>query len=163
MAAHPGVAVIAGILLGLHAAAKAIGPPLGSAFRALRPFAPWIAAGVCGALAVWFMPVVGFGAQIVRAELKADTWEKSAGDWRKASRGWESSFRKSEDNRKVEQDRAVDSVDLERKACTARVAEARRSARVIETIITKEPTYDANLCPVRELVDPGQLRQALDP
>ena len=155
--------MIAGILLGLHAAAKAIGPPLGSVFRFLRPLAPWIAAGVCGALLVWFLPVVGFGAQIVRAELKADTWEKSAGDWRKAARGWESSFRSSEANRTKEQDRAVDSVDLERKACTARIAEARRSARVIETIVTKEPTYDANRCPVRELVDPDRLREALDP
>lgn len=154
---------MAGLLAFLHMAAQALLPPLGSLFRFLRPFAPWIAAGVCGALLVWFLPVVGFGAQIVRAELEADTWKQSAADWRTSSRGWESSFRSSEANRKVEQDRAVDSVEDERKACTARIAEARRSARVIETIVTKEPTYDANRCPVRELVDPGQLREALDP
>lgn len=151
------------VLAFLHMVAKRALPLLGGLLRFLRPFAPWIAAGLCGALLVWFLPVVGFGAQIVRAELKADTWEQSAADWRRASRGWESSFRSSEANRKMEQDRAVDSVDLERKACTARIAEARRSARVIETIVTKEPTYDANRCPVRELVDPGQLREALDP
>lgn len=156
------------VLAFLHMAAKVTLPALGGLLRFLRPSAPWIAAGVCGALIVWFLPVVGFGAQIVRAELEADTWKQSAADWRTASRGWESSFRSSEANRKGEQDRAVDAVDLERKACTARIAEARRSARVIETIVTKEPTYDQSnpLCPPavrRELVDPDLLREALTP
>ena len=152
---------MAGLLAFLHMAAQALLPPLGSLFRFLRLFAPWIAAGVCGALIVWFLPVVGFGAQIVRAELEADTWKQSAADWQKASNGWESSFRSSEALRKREQDRAVDAVDLERTACTALVNEARRSAVVIEKIVTKEPTYDANRCPVRELVDPDSLREAL--
>lgn len=149
------------ILAMLHMAAKAVLPGLGGLLRFLRPFAPWIAAGVCGALVVWFLPVVGFGAQIVRAELEADTWKQASLDWRKSSRGWESSFRSSEANRKKEQDRAVDAVDLERIACSALVNEARRSAVVIEKIVTKEPTYDANRCPVRELVDPDRLREAL--
>lgn len=145
----------------LHMVAQRALPGLGGLLRFLRPFAPWIAAGVCGALLVWFLPVVGFGAQIVRAELEADTWKQSSDEWRKAARGWESSFRSSEASRKKEQDRAVDAVDLERTACTALVNEARRSAVVIEKIVTKEPTYDANRCPVRELVDPDSLREAL--
>ncbi len=145
----------------LHMVAQRALPLLGSLLRFLRPIAPWIAAGLCGALLVWFLPVVGFGAQIVRAELEADTWKQSAADWQKASNGWESSFRSSEALRKREQDRAVDAVDLERTACTALVNEARRSAVVIEKIVTKEPTYDANRCPVRELVDPDSLREAL--
>lgn len=149
------------VLAFLHMAAKVTLPALGGLLRFLRPFAPWIAAGLCGALIVWFLPVVGFGAQIVRAELEADTWKQSAADWQKASNGWESSFRSSEALRKREQDRAVDAVDLERTACTALVNEARRSAVVIEKIVTKEPTYDANRCPVRELVDPDSLREAL--
>lgn len=149
------------LLAFLDMAAKVVLPALGGLLRFLRPFAPWIAAGVCGALVVWFLPVVGFGAQIVRAELEADTWKQSASAWQKASNGWESSFRSSEAVRKREQDRAVDAVDLERTACTALVNEARRSAVVIEKIVTKEPTYDANRCPVRELVDPDSLREAL--
>lgn len=149
------------VLAFLHMVAKRALPLLGGLLRFLRPFAPWIAAGVCGALLVWFLPVVGFGAQIVRAELEADTWKQSAADWQKASNGWESSFRSSEAVRKREQDRAVDAVDLERTACTALVNEARRSAVVIEKIVTKEPTYDANRCPMRELVDPDSLREAL--
>ena len=149
------------VLAFLDRVVKIAFPALGSLLRLLRPLAPWIAAGLCGALIVWFLPVVGFGAQIVRAELEADTWKQSAADWQKASNGWESSFRSSEALRKREQDRAVDAVDLERTACTALVNEARRSAVVIEKIVTKEPTYDANRCPVRELVDPDSLREAL--
>lgn len=149
------------VLAFLHMVAQRALPLLGGLLRLLRPFVPWIAAGLCGALLVWFLPVVGFGAQIVRAELEADTWKQSAADWQKASNGWESSFRSSEALRKREQDRAVDAVDLERTACTALVNEARRSAVVIEKIVTKEPTYDANRCPVRELVDPDSLREAL--
>ena len=145
----------------LHMVAQRALPLLGGLLRLLRPLAPWIAAGLCGALLVWFLPVVGFGAQIVRAELEADTWKQSAADWQKSSNEWESSFRSSEALRKREQDRAVDAVDLERTACTALVNEARRSAVVIEKIVTKEPTYDANRCPVRELVDPDSLREAL--
>lgn len=150
------------ILMFLDRVVKVAFPALGRLLGLLRPAAPWIAAGVCGALLVWFLPVVGFGAQIVRAELKADTWEQAAADWRRASRGWESSFRSSEANRKMEQDRAVDAVDLERTACTALVNEARRSAVVIEKIVTKEPTMVSG-CPVRELVDPALLSDALSP
>ncbi|RZJ42341.1 MAG: hypothetical protein EON87_14830 [Brevundimonas sp.] len=47
--------------------------------------------------------------------------------------------------------------------CAARVFEARQSARVIERIVTKEPTYDTTRCPVRELVDPRSVREALQP
>lgn len=149
------------VLAMMHMAGKAVLPVLGGLLRFLRPFVPWIAAGVCGALLVWFLPVVGFGAQIVRAELEADTWKQSSDEWRKAARGWESSFRSSEAVRKREQDRAVDAVDLERTTCAALVNEARRSAVVIEKIVTKEPTYDQDRCPVRELVDPDRLREAL--
>ena len=151
------------VLAFLDRVVKIAFPALGSLLRLLRPLAPWIAAGLCGALIVWFLPVVGFGAQIVRAELEADTWKQSAEGWRKASRGWESSFRSAEAMRVAEQDRAVEAVDMERTACAALVAEARRSSRVIETIVTKEPTYDQDRCPVRELVDADRLREALSP
>ena len=151
------------ILMFLDRVVKVAFPALGRLLGLLRPAAPWIAAGVCGALLVWFLPVVGFGAQVVRAELEADTWKQSAEEWRKASRGWESSFRSAEAMRVAEQDRAVEAVDMERTACAALVAEARRSSRVIETIVTKEPTYDQDRCPVRELVDADRLREALSP
>lgn len=151
------------VLMFLDRVVKVVFPLLWGLLRSLRPIAPWIAAGVCGALLVWFLPVVGFGAQIVRAELKADTWEQSAADWRKAARGWESSFRSSEAARSKENDRAVIAVSSEREACAAQVDAARRSARTIETIVMKEPTYDQNRCPVRELVDPDRLREALTP
>ena len=150
------------LLLVLDRAVKVVFPLLGRLLRLLRPLAPWILTAALGALVVWFLPVVGFGAQIVRAELEADTWKQAAADWRRSSNGWESSFRSSEATRKKEQGRAVEAVDIERRACNAEVAEARRSARVIEKIVTKEPTYDANRCPVRELVDPDRLREALD-
>ena len=47
--------------------------------------------------------------------------------------------------------------------CTARVDEARASARRIETIIEREVPRDPQGCPVRILLTADGLRQALQP
>lgn len=131
--------------------------------QALKPFLPWIAVAVMGAVAWHFLPSIGPGDRLHRAAQEAADWKSEAEDQARLARNWKASFTGSETLRKQETTDAIEAVASEIERCAARVTEARQSARVIERIVTKEPTYDANRCPVRELVDPDQLRQALQP
>lgn len=131
--------------------------------RALVPFLPWIAAAVMGA-AIWhFLPGVGPADRLSRAAQEAADWKRAAGDYERAARNWKAQFDASETLRRQETADAIEAVASEIDRCAARVAEARQSARVIERIVTKEPTYDENRCPARSLVDPDELRRALQP
>lgn len=141
----------------------AVGGALGRVLQFLRPAAPWILAAVAGAALYHFLPAWGVRAQVTALEADVATWSKSSADWQRAAGGWESSFRASEAARGRERSTAQAAANSLIEQCGARVEEARRSARVIERIVTREPTYDANRCPVRELVDPGSLRDALSP
>ena len=58
---------------------------------------------------------------------------------------------------------AQNNVNLVLEDCEVRVAEARRSARRIETIIEREVPRDPQGCPLRSTVPVGELRQALQP
>lgn len=144
----------------LLTAAGVVGRSLG---RALVPFLPWIAVAVMGAVAWHFLPGIGPGDRLHRAAQETASWKSEAGDQARLARNWKASFDASETLRKQETTDAIEAVASEIERCAARVTEARQSARVIERIVTKEPTYDENRCPVRELVDPDQLRQALQP
>lgn len=131
--------------------------------RALVPFLPWIAAAVMGA-AIWhFLPGVGPADRLTRAAEETADWKRIAGEHERAARNWKAQFDASETLRKQETADAIEAVASEIDRCAARVAEARQSARVIERIVTKEPTYDENRCPVRSLVDPDELRRSLQP
>lgn len=134
-----------------------------SIVRLLEPFAPWIAVAVLGAVIWNFLPVVGPTARLDRAEADISSWKLASDDWERSARNWKASFTASETLRQRETIDAIEALTSEIERCAARVTEARQSARVIERIVTKEPTYDENRCPVRELVDPDQLRQALQP
>lgn len=134
-----------------------------AAATAMAPLAPWFAVAVLGAVVWHNLPVVGPAARLDRAAAETSSWKIASEDWERSSRNWKASFTASETLRKQETSDAIVSVASEIERCAARVTEARQSARVIERIVTKEPTYDANRCPVRELVDPDQLRQALQP
>lgn len=138
----------------------ALARSLGQAFK---PFLPWIAVAVMGAAAWHFLPGIGPGDRLHRAALETAGWKSEAEDQARFARNWKASFTASETLRRQETTDAIEAVTSEIERCAARVTEARQSARVIERIVTKEPTYDANRCPVRELVDPDQLRQALQP
>jgi hypothetical protein len=124
---------------------------------------PWAAAAALGAAVYHYAPFVGARSQIAAIEGKRAAWEKKSGEWQRSSAGWEASYRLSETRRGNETATAQAAANSLIQQCSARVAEARASARVIERIVTKEPTYDANRCPVRELVDPDSLREALGP
>ncbi|MFC5370946.1 hypothetical protein ACFPIF_00165 [Brevundimonas faecalis] len=129
----------------------------------LKPLLPWIAAAVVGALAWHFLPAIGPADRLDRAAQESAAWKREAIDALGVARNWKASFTASETLRNREAADARKAVASEIDRCAARVAEARQSARVIERIVTKEPAYDQNRCPVRSLVDPDQLRQALQP
>ena len=59
--------------------------------------------------------------------------------------------------------RAGLAADEASEACSARVAEARRSTQRIETIIEKPYAVDTQGCPVRALLGHDELREALQP
>lgn len=135
---------------------------LGRVLQFLRPAAPWIAAAVLGALIWQFLPAWGAGARLaaVHGDLAAMTTSRD--DWRTSAGEWEASFRSAEATRVREQGVAQAAANSLIQQCAARVEEARRSARVIERIVTKEPAMVEG-CPVRELVDPAALSEALAP
>ena len=130
---------------------------------ALTALAPWALAAVVGALLWTWTPLIGPAARYARLEADRDAKAAAAKAWEAHARGWMASFHAAEAIRRDE--RADSRMATEQLAaqCDARVAQARQSARVIERIVTKEPTYDETRCPVRSLVDPGELRRALQP
>ena len=106
-------------------------------------------------------PFFGSDATVSRLTKDRDVQKAQAlTNWRawKAEKG---AFDQSEALRGQEGSQAVRAVTQAVQACDARVATARRSTAAIAAITGKAPTYDANSCPVRELVDPGRLRDAL--
>jgi hypothetical protein len=70
-------------------------------------------------------------------------------------------FQACESLRSIEQQQAIKSADDAEKSCQSRIAEARRSSVRIREITNEAPTLDQNGMPVRELYDPGELRDAL--
>jgi hypothetical protein len=126
-------------------------------------FAPWALVAALGALLWTWTPMIGPAARHGRVSAERDAWRMASEGQERAARGWKASFIAAETLRAGEAATARAASASQIQQCAARVAEARASARAIETIVTREPTYDQNRCPVRELVDPGQLRDALRP
>lgn len=110
--------------------------------------------------------LVGLAGQKARADglsRDRDAWKTAAGRWEASARGLRASFDEAEAIRGREATRARTAAGEAARACDARVAAARRSARAIETIVTKEVARDANGCPARGLVPGERLRDALVP
>jgi len=151
-----GATIIAGALGGAGKILKAIGPLL---FKA----APWILAAVIGAAAWHHLPRWGPAARINAITLEASAAKESARTWKQNAAGWKAARDQSEALRRRETQTAGNAVDQLLEQCRAEVAAARSSARVIERIVQRPPTYDENRCPVRSVVDLGSLREALTP
>ena len=138
-------------------------PPFVIAF--LAKAAPYIAvATLFIGLGVWIAhkaPFIGLDGRI--ASLTSDRDKARA--QRDANWQWgaaeKAAFDKSESLRADEARQANASATSADKACTARVATARQSTAAIAAITTKAPTYDQNRCPVRVLVAPDSVRNAL--
>jgi hypothetical protein len=134
----------------------------------IRAVAPWLAAAFVGAFLWTFTPVIGPLATVARAERQRDDATGAAKEWERHARGWMAAYGLSENARLAETKDARAAVQTLAARCDVRVAEARRSARAIETLIHKEPSYEtvpdvAGRCPVRSLADPDELRRALQP
>lgn len=129
----------------------------------ILPFAPWILVAILGAVVWTWTPFIGPMAKAARQDAQVTMLRAAAQAWERNALGWQRSYSLSEGRRGIEQEKARASAREAATTCSTRVAQARASARVIEKIVTKEPTYDANLCPRRELVPADQLRDAIDP
>jgi hypothetical protein len=124
---------------------------------------PWVACAALGALAYQYTPLIGPQARLARLEASRDSWRKSADDWKRAAGGWQASFKAAEALRVSEHSAAVDGLADAQKQCDLRVKDARASAIIIRRIVDAPPKSDAAGCPVRVVVDPGSLRDALQP
>ena len=116
-----------------------------------------------GAAADRFPPVIGANARINHFKFQAQAWKGAADTNRDLAVGWATSAGQERRARRLEGATAVTATNEAAKACDGRVRRARASAAAIQSIVTKEPKRDAQGCPVRELVDPDQLRHAVRP
>jgi len=124
---------------------------------------PWVACAALGALAYQYTPIIGPQARLARLEISRDSWRTSADEWKRASGGWQASFKKSEALRVSEHGEAVNILADAQKQCELRVKEARASAITIRRIVDAPAKSDPAGCPLRVVVDPGSLRDALQP
>lgn len=157
-----------GVLWLAHKALQAVLGALGVVARVARPYAPWILVAVLGAVAWHHLPVIGPRSQLARAASAAEDLRTAAREADAQAEAYRSGWATCENRRGVELDRADAALAEAEVSCLAQIADARRSARAIESIVTKEPTYVQSdpLCPAvvqRELVDPDRLRDALAP
>lgn len=89
-----------------------------------------------------------------------DNWRRSSAEGFAYAKAWEKSYREDKRLRGVERSDAIKATNEAGKACQARVDAARASAAKIEALVTKEPKYDAQHCPVRVLLDSRSLSNA---
>lgn len=111
-------------------------------------------------LVILLLGLAGARVEISTLSKDRDRWRVSAGEYLKAAGAWEASYRTASDRRAQEGRDAIAATNLAAQACDARVAAARRSAGAIQTIITKDPVYDQDHCPVRRSVGFDLLRDA---
>jgi hypothetical protein len=90
-------------------------------------------------------------------------WKPRAEAAQKLAAGWEKSFRQAEALRATEAKTAREAVDAVQSQCDARVKQARASAKTIKELVYAPVKLDANNCPVRSVLDPDRLRDALQP
>lgn len=95
-----------------------------------------------------------------RMTVDRDNWRRTAAEGFGYAKAWHNSFDDSERIRGMERRNAITATNEAGLACQARVDAARASAQKIETLVTKEPVYDAQHCPVRTLLDARSLRDA---
>lgn len=110
-----------------------------------------------------FTPVIGANARIAHFKAQSAAWRKAYAGWKAYGEAEAAAFRQSEALRARERSQAVSALNDAGKACSARVARARASAAAIHTLVAKEPPRDPQGCPLRALVDAGELRDAIDP
>lgn len=128
----------------------------------------WPLVGVVAVIAVvigiWEnVPGIGPRARVEHQRELVMKWRGAYEEWRSYGKAERAAFLESERLRKAEAEVARGALQSAEKSCGVRLAEARRSAAAIRSIVTQEPSHDAQGCPVRGVVPPNQLRDALQP
>ena len=149
------------------AALSAAGAALAPVLRFLGRAAPWIVAAVLGALAWHYAPKIkvlwwdvfdgGAHVRIEALKTERDTLTEAVEALTAERDGLRLSLGQSEENRAEERRDAEEALAEEQAACQARVDEAIRTERAARRIVSREPTYDQNNCPIRERVDRSEL------
>lgn len=138
-------------------------PPFVIAF--LAKAAPYVAvAALFIGAGIWIAhkaPFIGLDATVSRLTKDRDAQKAQAlANWQWGT-AEKAAFDKSESLRADEAKQANASATSADKVCAGRVATARQSTAAIAAITTKAPTYDSKSCPVRVLVAPDSVRNAL--
>lgn len=125
---------------------------------------PWRIVAALGGAALVLALVVGLKLHLaddkaVRAKLASET--ARADSWVRYGREEKAAFDESERRRTAEHRKATASIDRVNLKCDADVREARRSAAAIKGIAYAPPKRDVDNCPLRAVVDPGRLSDAL--
>jgi hypothetical protein len=148
-------------MLELAAAAKAVWSFIASPIGRIL-----LAAGVIFALAAGVYHLgddhgrAVVGLQVAKVRADRDRWKATAGGNLAAAKAWEKNFRYDARLREEERDDAVTAIKAAGRACDARVEAARKTTSAIQSIITRETTYDQAHCPVRRGVGFERLRDA---
>lgn len=138
-----------------------IGRIVKAILAALLPIAPWILAGVLGALLSHCAPVIGAGAKIQKLEADLSDAQATAKKQDGEIQNLEAWLKFERDARKADSDAATSALDEERGSCAARIEQARRSSARINDLLKEETHHDPTVCPDRRLLDPDRLRDAI--
>lgn len=113
------------------------------------------------AVLVAVVAILSWRLDHAKADLSASRATATA--WRKSAEAWRASRDASEAVRRLETATDRQTVNDALLACDARVGRARASGEAVQSLIAKEPSRDAQGCPIRELVPADLLRRAIDP
>lgn len=125
--------------------------------RLAGPAATAVAIALACFLVASSLKNVALKSDVAREHKAAVVWRDSSKAWMANARGWKASYRASEAFRDTEAQTAINAVSEANSACSARVAEARRSAIAIRGI-THAPVPN---CASRPIVGTDRLRDAL--
>lgn len=130
----------------------------------LKHIGPWIAMFIIGA-ALWhtldtpFIHGPGRTINELRSELDDVEGERDAALATVAQRNTE--LDASEQLRSTEADAAMASLEAAEARCHDRIQRAVDGARAVREIVYERVEVDSNNCPVRDVFEPGQLRDAI--
>lgn len=116
-----------------------------------------------GVAADRFAPVVGANAQAARLAEARDRWRDEAQAASDLAAQRLDALNACEARRRREDETATAAIDAVQSDCARRIAAARQSAQAIADLVNEETPDDPNGCPVRQLVDPVRLRNAVLP
>lgn len=125
------------------------------------PLAIAAAVFAAGGLTDRLAPIIGANARIAHFKAEAVAARSATRDANARADAWTARAQTSDGLRSQEHAQAVQAATEAQASCDARVASARRAAAAIQKLVTKEVPRDPQGCPVRQLVDPRELFDAV--